>query len=115
MLGIYLLMRTLQDRKPINKIHKKIKERADAWQSFFKNSKTMKPLVTNQAVRSKTVIAIQTDVERLEKVKKGAIREGFLLGEGYGSLKKDTFRIANFPAIKNKEITGLMKFLRPYV
>ena len=105
----------IQDRKPIGEIHKKTKERADAWYSFFKNSKELKPLIHNPAVRSRTVIAIQAEPDTLEKLRKGAVKYGFLLGEGYGPLKKNSFRIANFPALKKKEIVGLMKFLRPYI
>ena len=76
-LGIYLLMRTLQDRKSIGEIHRKTKERADGWQSFFKDSKALKPLVRNPAVRSRTVIAIQADPETLEKLRKAAIKKDF--------------------------------------
>ena len=114
-LGIYLLMRTLQNRNSIGEIHKKTKERADAWYSFFKNSKALKPLVHNPAVRSRTVIAVQADPDTLEKLRIAAVKNGFLLGEGYGPLKKNSFRIANFPALKKKEIAGLMKFLHPYI
>ena len=45
---------------------------------------------------------------------KNGKKHGFLLGEGYGVLKKDTFRIANFPALRKKEIARLMKFLSLY-
>ncbi len=38
-------------------------------------------------------------------------KAGFLLGEGYGDLKTTTFRIANFPALRDKEINALRKFL----
>ncbi len=114
-LGIYLLMRTLQDRQPIAEIDKKIKVRAEEWQAFFRNSKVLKYLVSNPAVRSRTIVAVQSDSVLLEKIKKNAPKHGFLLGEGYGALKKDTFRIANFPALKKKEIAGLMKFLTPYL
>ena len=113
-LGIYLLMRTLQDRGPISDIDKEIKARADAWHSFLKSSKVLKSLVSNPAVRSQTVVAVKTDPGRVEKIKKEAEKNGFLLGDGYGALKKDTFRIANFPALRKKEIAGLMRFLTPY-
>jgi phosphoserine aminotransferase len=38
-----------------------------------------------------------------------------LLGEGYGKMKAETFRIANFPALKGKEIEKLMGFLKGYL
>lgn len=110
-LGIYLLMRMLQDRRDIGHVHRKIKERSDTWQALLKNAKGLQPLVSNSAVRSRTVIAVKADPGRIEKIKQEAGRQGFRLGEGYGTLKKDTFRIANFPALKKKEIGALMKFL----
>jgi phosphoserine aminotransferase len=48
----------------------------------------------------------------LADIKKNARKEGFLLGEGYGDLKTSTFRIANFPAIKRKEIESLRTLLK---
>ena len=114
-LSIYLLMRSLQDRDGIRKIHKKIKERSDAWQAFLKKSKGLKSLIQDPSLRSRTVIAVKAEPGLIEKIKKEAKRKGFLLGEGYGVLKKDTFRIANFPALKKKEIARLMKFLSLYL
>ncbi len=114
-LGIYLLMRTLRKRGSIAEIQKRTKERFDAWQSFFKDSKKLQPLIRNATVRSRTIIAVHAGTGQIEKIKKRASKNGFLLGEGYGALKKDTFRIANFPALRKKEIAGLMKFLTPYL
>jgi len=36
------------------------------------------------------------------------------LGEGYGAFKPLTFRIANFPAIADREIAALKQFLKNY-
>jgi phosphoserine aminotransferase len=113
-LGIYLMMRTLQARAPIGQVHKEIKERADDWHALLQRSKTLQPLVNNPAVRSLTVVAVKADASHLEKIKKEAHKKGFLLGEGYGVLKKETFRIANFPALKGNEIARLMKFLSQF-
>jgi len=113
-LGIYLLMRVLKDRKPINEVHQKIKSRAAEWNDFFKASEKLKVYVRNNAVRSLTVVAITGQPAYLATVKKTAKEKGFLLGEGYGALKKDTFRIANFPAIKQKEIKALRLFLQKF-
>ena len=46
-------------------------------------------------------------IELLDKAKE----EGLILGKGYGSLKKEWFRIANFPAHSMKEISKLLNFL----
>lgn len=111
-LGIYLLMRVLENMESINKIHKKIIQRHKEWMLFFKNYKTAKLLISNPEVRSFTVITVEAEEDVTRLLKNKAKKNGFLLGEGYGDFKKNTFRIANFPALKNKEIQKLQKFLR---
>lgn len=113
-LGIYLLMRVLKKRKPINIIHQKTKTRAEAWQKFFRGAKNLKLYIKNQGVRSLTVVTVTGKPDYVSEIKKKAKAAGFILGEGYGVLKNDTFRIANFPAIKSSEITKLKSFLKEY-
>jgi len=111
-LGIYLLMKVLESMKPINEIHKKTTQRFKEWELLFKGFKTAKLLVQNPVVRSFTVLTIEAESDLIERVKSKARKNGCLLGDGYGDLKKTTFRIANFPALKNKEIEKLQKILR---
>lgn len=113
-LAIYLLMRTLEERPSIGKIHRKTVERARAWMAFFSESRVLEPLIHNPKARSVTVIAVKANPDALAKVKAAARKKGFLLGDGYGALKKETFRIANFPALHKKEIRRLMKFLKDF-
>ena len=112
-LGIYLLMRVLKDSDHINDIEDKLINRYHAWSKFLKGNKMLQQLAGNEAVRSYTVLAVKMKEGggNLADLKKKARQAGFLLGEGYGDLKKDTFRIANFPAIRRKEIQKLMRFL----
>ena len=110
-LGIYLLMRVLKKSKPIDLVHQKIKARAAAWQKFFRGAKNLKLHIRNQGVRSLTVITITGKPDYIIEIKKKAKAAGFILGDGYGTLKTDTFRIANFPAIKKSEIEQLRTFL----
>ena len=114
-LGIYLLMRVLNDSKNISSVHKKIETRAREWQVFFEKGNNLKLYIHNQKVRSQTVITITGNSELLTEVKTKAKKKGFLLGEGYGKLKSETFRIANFPALKKNEIKKLQDFLSPYL
>jgi phosphoserine aminotransferase len=111
-LAIYLLMRTLKDAEDIAQTDAKLRSRFEAWSKLLKVSKALQPLVKNEGVRSVTVLAISmkegSDMAGLKSKSKAA---GFLLGEGYGDLKKNTFRVANFPAIRRKEIQKLMRFL----
>lgn len=114
-LGIYLLMRVLKDSKKIKTVHQKMEKRANAWQRFFDGSSTLKHYISNQSVRSHTVITVTGKPALLAEVKQQAKKKGFLLGEGYGPLKNTTFRIANFPALKKNEIKKLQKFLSSYL
>jgi phosphoserine aminotransferase len=113
-LGIYLLMRVLEKRKPIKLIHEKTKKRFISWQKFFRGTKNVKLFIKNQGVRSLTVLTLTGKPELILEIKNQAKAAGFLLGEGYGSLKNETFRIANFPVIKSSEIKELKKFLKRY-
>ncbi len=110
-LGIYLLMRSLSARPPIDDVQKEIKRRAADWQGLLLRSRSLRPLIDNPRVQSQTVVAVKAEANLIERIKKEAYRNGFLLGEGYGALKKDTFRIANFPALRKTEVNRLMKFL----
>lgn len=110
-LGIYLLMRTLKDSENIALTDAKTRNRFEAWSRLLKASTALKPLVKNEAVRSYTVLAVaMAEGGNMQSLKTKAKQAGFLLGEGYGDLKKDTFRIANFPALRRKEIQKLMRF-----
>ena len=106
-------MRVLENSESIDKVHATILERYETWMDFFSTT-SLRHLVTESEVRSYTVLPISATPELIQKIKIDAKVEGLLLGEGYGNWKTTSFRIANFPAIANKEITTLMKFLKKY-
>lgn len=114
-LGIYLLNRVLKKASPIHAVDKKLTRQQKAWNVFFKKGKSLGVVTSNPAIQSKTVIAVKGDPALIERVKGEAKKKGLLLGEGYGKLKSETFRIANFPALKEGEIKKLMGFLRAYL
>ncbi len=110
-LGIYMLMRVLETVKPIGEIHKQTLSRYKTWTEFLtRNGYSL--LIGNAAVRSYTVLPVQADAKTIDKLKKSMQAKGFLLGSGYGELKATTIRIANFPAIKDREIKALMKAMK---
>jgi phosphoserine aminotransferase len=110
-LSIYLLMRVLEKAKPIKAVHTLTVHRYKKWLTFLETKKTIHHLVQNKSVHSFTVLPVETTHEQNKNLKTLAKKKGFLLGEGYGELKSTTFRIANFPAIKNMEINALKKLL----
>lgn len=114
-LGIYLLMRVMEDSKSIEAVEKKIVKRYNRWVDFFSNGNNLTHLVKNTAAHSFTVIPVTAPAEVVTSIKKEAKKKGLLLGEGYGELKASTFRIANFPAIKKSEIEKLQRFLKSFV
>jgi len=109
---IYLLGKVLAEVPVISKVHKQVLARAKEWYLFFEDFKTVKLLVSNPEIRSHTVIAVKGEESQIQKLKDKAKKEGLLLGNGYGKWSKDSFRIANFPALSDKEIRQLKNFLR---
>ncbi len=113
-LNIYLLMRVLENSKPIALVDEKIRKRYRKWVKYFEGKQTLNHLIRNKAAHSFTVLPIAASEAAITKLKRDAKEKGFLLGEGYGDLKSTTFRIANFPALKKKEIEKLKNFLDTY-
>ncbi len=114
-MAIYLLKCVLENSQSISQVDKKIKNRQAEWQSFFASSKRLSLFSQNPATLSNTVITIKGEPDHISKIKKDAKANGLLLGDGYGDLKINTFRIANFPALKNREIAKLKSFLTHYL
>jgi len=112
-LGIYLLMRVLENTEPIDEVHATVVSRYEKWIEFLSGT-NLKHLVDEKGVHSFTVIPVSSNPDSVQKIKKEAKSQGILLGEGYGNWKATSFRIANFPAIKDKEIATLKKFLKKY-
>jgi len=113
-LGIYLLMRVLEDSENIKDTHEKTVARQEDWIAFLSERNKIAPLVSNGAVQSHTVVPVTGDADTLQHIKTLAKKNDILLGEGYGEWKSTTFRIANFPALKKKEIKKLMKILEKF-
>ncbi|MEZ0541116.1 aminotransferase class V-fold PLP-dependent enzyme [Fibrella arboris] len=115
-LGIYLLKQVMEQVPPIAAVDAQTKQRAAAWYTFFEQELTddspFSLLISDPALRSDTVIAVQGDKEAIAAIKEAARQADLLLGNGYGDWKDTTFRIANFPAITDGEIEQLKGFLR---
>ncbi|HEY8402797.1 MAG TPA: aminotransferase class V-fold PLP-dependent enzyme [Cytophagaceae bacterium] len=110
-LAIFLLKEVMENRADIGRIHSILFERAQSWYQFLDKLKGVHVLIKNPEVRSETVIAIEAGPDIISKVKQAAFEKGLLLGNGYGTWAKNTFRIANFPALTEEHIGQLKKFL----
>ncbi|MFY0605155.1 MAG: aminotransferase class V-fold PLP-dependent enzyme [Cyclobacteriaceae bacterium] len=107
-LGIYLLYRTQQSAKGIKYISNKLNSRLSQYETLFEGTAGIDFLITNKSVRSETVLALQSN--EVDEIKGRCTESGITLGNGYGPWKSNTFRIANFPAIKSREVEKLYKF-----
>ncbi|MDX5419652.1 MAG: aminotransferase class V-fold PLP-dependent enzyme [Hymenobacteraceae bacterium] len=113
-LNIYLLKRMLEDRQFIKQIDIELTDRANDLYEFFGQFTEFKLLIENEEVRSKTVLAIEANERLVEDIKKRALHHHIRLGNGYGAWQRNTFRIANFPAITNEEYEELKRFFLHY-
>ncbi|WP_258103718.1 aminotransferase class V-fold PLP-dependent enzyme [Marinoscillum sp. MHG1-6] len=109
-LGIYLLNRTQRISKGIDAINKKLQQRITSYHALVNDLEGIEFLISNEKVRSQTVLTLKCDDPAALRAE--AKDHEIILGAGYGDLKPHTFRIANFPAIKGREIDKLMTFLR---
>jgi phosphoserine aminotransferase len=105
-----LLNRVLQNSPEIEKTDAQLRKRMEAYINIFKGTE-LKPLVTDPKVRSTTVLAVEGDPELIDGIKAEAKANGILLGAGYGKWKPSTFRIANFPAYTDAQVSELTEFL----
>ncbi len=108
-LGIYLLNRTQKLSKGIEYLSDKTELKYKYYGEVIRTHQRLSFLVENEAVRSRTVLTVKN--ENPAAVLEDASLYGIVLGAGYGQWKSSTFRIANFPAIKVKEIEKLVGYL----
>lgn len=111
-LGIYLLYRTQSASKDIAFIQDRLEERYTTYKKLFQEMNGVSFLIDNEEVRSTTVLALKTDLAK--QMITTAKDQGIILGNGYGPWKQSTFRIANFPAIKDQEVEKLINFFEKY-
>jgi phosphoserine aminotransferase len=109
-LGIYLLFRTLQDRPAIKAVHQHLQDRATKLYDYFEQATQLTPLVANPETRSTTVVGLQGAPPLIDEVKRRALAQGLHLGNGYGTWKAGSLRIANFPAIPDEAFEQLVQF-----
>ncbi|WP_114781359.1 aminotransferase class V-fold PLP-dependent enzyme [Botryobacter ruber] len=113
-LDIYLLRRVLENRPTVKLLDEELTERANNLYTFFSEFSDFKLLVENEEVRSKTVLALQGSERLIDELKKRAMHHDIRLGNGYGEWQRNTFRIANFPAILDEEFEELKRFFLHY-
>lgn len=111
-LGLYLLLRSQKNAKPIVEIEKKLVNRHADWVEYLSRFADMTVLPVKEELRSTTVLAVTCPDPKTILSRGNDL--GIHFGKGYGPWQETTFRIANFPAIKRKEIDKAQKFLRSF-
>lgn len=109
-LDICLLMKLMENIAPIYLIDKPLQQQAAQWYEWLAQQ-GFDLLISNDAVRSPTVVTVKATEDYIVHLKSAAAQQGFVLGNGYGEWKNTTFRIANFPAITAAEVMALQEFL----
>lgn len=108
-LAIFMLKRHMETLDNVNQIAQRIDERAKKIYSFFDKQEIFQPLIKKDEGRSSTVIAVKTD--NFNKLNQYLSDKNIIIGKGYGEWKSVTFRIANFPAIKDYEYDHLFEII----
>ncbi len=109
-LGIYLLNRVLQMVPDIKEVDIKIKDRYRRYIHFFEESTQLDLHIHEPATRSHTVLVLEGEQDQITTLKKEAKKVGIQLGNGYGKYAHITLRIANFPAIGDRDVDKLLQF-----
>jgi len=113
-LGVYLLYRTLNARQELKVIHQSLKDQAQQWYQLLETNTLFQPLIATKALRSDTIIAAAGNASSIERFKTYCAQKEYIIGNGYGADKNNTFRIANFPAHQTSEIAVLQDLLIHY-
>lgn len=117
-LNIYLLGKQLvrwNQSGGLAEQEKRTREKAQMVSAFVEHHPALNFYVQDASQRSTSVLCIQADPHRIAAMHEAAKAEGITLGSGYGKLKTDTFRIANFPAIQPADIWKLTTVLERVV
>lgn len=113
-LDIYLLFRVVEELPKVQTTDEWITSRAQNLYQYFQGFGEFQPITQNPYCFSDTVLAFKGSESFVTDLKKAAQHHGIILGNGYGDWKKESFRIANFPAIPNAEFEQLVKFFDHY-
>lgn len=113
-LNIFLLMKVMESRPAIFEVEKRLRQRSQLIYKVLEELKQFKALIENPTFRSHSVISVKAKEAIINRIKSKARASGMILGNGYGTWKENTFRIANFPAHRDEEIQKLLHFLKAF-
>lgn len=114
-LGIYLLSKVVQDllRRGIQSIRKETEYKAAILYHALNSHPLLKPFVQSESLQSKTVIVAQSS-EHTINLTKYLQSKGIQPGDGYGAMKQQQLRFANFPAHSKEQYELLVDVLTEF-
>jgi phosphoserine aminotransferase len=110
-LNIYLLKRLAEQMLPIKKQAAKLAERKQWFVNEMQHKARLQQLVPVPRLQLDSVLVFKAKAEQLARLLQGAAEKGIVLGKGYGMLKENTFRVANFPAYTDGDFERLCNVL----
>lgn len=112
-LNIYTLSRLMKDLPSIVEIDACITHRAVQWRRFLL-AQGQELLSSHEPSWSDTVMAVKIQEEDVAPLLRYVADAGMILGKGYGKYAKNSFRIANFPALSESHIERLQQILHSF-
>jgi phosphoserine aminotransferase len=113
-LGIFLLKKVLENRVPLAAIDTACREKAALGYHFFEQHPMFKPRIQHVENRSQTVLTLDGEPGQIQELLTFCRQQGVVLGSGYGGLKANTFRIANFPQHTLAELQQLLTLVSEF-
>lgn len=107
-LDIFSLYYTQVYTQSLATIEQELKRRKD----FLFSETSFKNLIEDKDHQSLTTMCISSNIA--SNLIEEAREKNIVFGKGYGQWKNSTFRIANFPSIKNESFEALVDFLGSY-
>jgi len=95
----------------INFIQKKLEKKKETWEEFINQKNDLEFFVKKSEDRSLTVFCIKSTEENIKKIHQKCEAQNIELGKGYEKLKPTCFRVANFPAVTEKNLEQLIAIL----
>jgi phosphoserine aminotransferase len=110
MLDIYLLGKVCEQmlEQGVDEIRAATERKAKRLHRFFETRAGYELFVKEEKFRSATVVVVNVEGEPAVLLAKLA-ESGLIVGSGYGKMKSQQIRIANFPATSEEAIEGLLE------
>ncbi len=99
--------------KGIDAVRAETDKKSNLIYGFFDKHDSIKPFVKDTALRSKTTIVLETELD-VTKVLEKIEYNGFVLSKGYEDFKGKHIRIGNFPVHRQEDVSNLIYLFRKF-